>query len=78
VPNSTVERTYQVVSANDKGVVLSDQTVLPWVQAAKLAGKLKSKTTRKEGLLDTMRRIYVQNNGARAHIATVGKAIAAL
>lgn len=69
---------YLVVGASDKGVILADQTTMPWVQAAKVAGKLKSKKTRKEGLLDMMRRIYVQNNGARSHIATVGKAIAAL
>jgi hypothetical protein len=69
---------YLIVGASDKGVILVDQTTTPWVQAAKLIGKLKVEASRKENLLDRMRRIYVGANGARPHIATVGKATVAL
>ncbi len=73
-----VPNPYLVISANEKGVLLADERVMPWVQAAKMAGKLSIEAGRKEGLLDRMRYVYVQANGARRHIATVGKAIAGL
>jgi hypothetical protein len=78
VPNSTMEHTYQVVSANDKGVIFADKTTMPWIQTAKLTGRLRIEAGRKDTLLDKMRRIYVGANGTRPQIATVGKAIAAL
>lgn len=73
-----VANEYLVVGADERGVMLSDNTTMPWVQAAKVVGKLSVEARRKEGLLDVMRRVYVRANGARAHIATVGKAIAGL
>jgi hypothetical protein len=79
VPNQRgSESQYLVIDANQKGVVLADQTMLPWVQAAKVTGKLMVKSGEKDGLLDRMRGIYGQTNGARPHLAKVGKAIAAL
>jgi hypothetical protein len=69
---------YLVIGANDKGLILADRMTMSWVQAAQVAGKLSVEAGRKEGLLDRMRRMYAQANGARPHIATVGKAIAAL
>ena len=69
---------YLVIGANHKGVILADRTVMPWVQAAKVAGKLRVEKARKDGLLEVMRRVYVQVRGCRPQIATVGKAIAAL
>ncbi len=85
VPNPQREE-YLVVDANQKGVVLADNTMLPWVQAAKLTGRLNVVSGRKERLLDTMRSIYVRANtcpttgagGGRPHVAQVGKAIAGL
>jgi hypothetical protein len=68
---------YLVVGASDRGVILADQTTMPWVQAAKLTGRLRVEASRRESLLDKMRRIYVQANGDRPQIAMVGKALAA-
>jgi hypothetical protein len=73
-----VPNPFLVVSANDQGVVLTDNTFLRWNQAAKQVGQLTIQPGRKERLLDVMRRVYVRANGERPHIATVGKAIAAL
>jgi hypothetical protein len=73
-----VANEYLVVGADERGVTLSDNTMMPWVQAANVVGKLSVETGRKEGLLDRMRRIYVQANGGRQYIAAVGKAIAGL
>jgi hypothetical protein len=69
---------YLVINANQKGVILADKTTMPWVQAAKVTRKLMVEAGRKKGLLDTMRGVYVQTNGARPHIAKVGEVIAAL
>lgn len=85
VPNPQ-RKGYLVVDANQNGVILADKTMLPWVQAAKVAGKLNVESSRKERLLDRMRRVYMGANtcpttgadGGRSHIAQVGKAIAAL
>ena len=75
-PVRWISNEYLVIGANDKGVTLSDNTMMPWVQAAKVAGKLSVETGRKEGLLDKMRRIYLQVSDARPHVAAVGKAVA--
>ncbi len=71
VPNE-----YLVMNANDKGLILADNTFLRWNQAAEHVGRLPVQPGRKEQLLDVMRRVYVRANGKRPHIATVGKAIA--
>jgi hypothetical protein len=73
-----MEHTYQAVGANERGLVFTGKTIMLWTEAAKVAGRLVVKSKYKESLLDTMRRVYVQANGSRPHIATVGKAIAAL
>ena len=67
-----------VISADVRGLVMSDQTFLRWNEAATSVGKLVIPASRKEGLLDIMRRVYMRANGERTHIATVGKVIAGL
>jgi hypothetical protein len=76
VPNS--EHIYQVVGANERGLIFTDKTMMLWTEAVKVAGRLVVESEHKESLLDTMRRVYVQAHGSRPHIARVGKAIAAL
>jgi hypothetical protein len=73
VPNE-----YLAVGVTEKGLVLADKSVLSWRSASKSVGRIKVGSGRKECLLDAMRRVYVRANGERAHIAAVGKAIAAL
>jgi hypothetical protein len=73
-----VPNPYLVIGANEKGVMLSDNTTMPWVQAAKVASKLSVEAGRKEGLLDRMRRMYAQAIEEQPYISTVGKAIAGL
>ncbi len=67
-----------VVSADERGVILADNTFLRWNQAAQQVGRITVGSGRKDGLLAMMRRVYVRANGERAHIAAVGKAIAGL
>jgi len=67
-----------VVSADVRGLVMSDRSFLRWKEAAASVGKLVIPAGRKEGLLDMMRRVYVRANGERQHIAVVGKVIAGL
>ena len=73
VPNE-----YLAIGATEKGLVLSDKSVLPWHSASRSVGRIKVRSGRKQGLLDAMRRVYVGANGERSHIAAVGKAIAGL
>ncbi len=73
-----IENEYTIINVSDRGLILADQTTMPWVQAAKVAGKLRVEAGRKESLLEMMRLIYVRTSGARPQIARVGKAIAAL
>jgi hypothetical protein len=67
-----------VVSADVRGLDISDRSFLRWNEAAASVGKLVIPTGRKEGLLAMMRRVYVRANGERPHITAVGKAIAGL
>jgi hypothetical protein len=71
VPNE-----YLAIGATEKGLVLADKSVLPWKSASRSVGRIKVGSGRKEGLLDSMRRVYVRVNGERPYIARVGKAIA--
>ena len=73
VPNE-----YLAVGAIEKGLVLSDKSVLSWHSASRSVGRIKVRSGRKEGLLDAMRRVYVRANGERSYIVAVGKAIAGL
>jgi hypothetical protein len=73
VPNE-----YLAIGATEKGLVLSDKSVLSWRSASRSVGRIKVGSGRKEGLLNAMRRLYVRANGERPHIAAVGKAIAGL
>jgi hypothetical protein len=73
VPNE-----YFAIGATEKGLVLSDKSVLSWRSASRLVERVKVGSGQKEGLLDAMRRVYKQANGERPHIATVGKAIAGM
>jgi hypothetical protein len=66
------------ISADERGLIMSDRSFLRWNEAAASVGKLVIPTGRKEGLLDMMRRVYVRANGERPHIAAVGKVIAGL
>jgi hypothetical protein len=65
-----------VVSADQRGLVMSDDTFLRWNQAAEQVGRLTVQPGRQEGLLAKMRRVYARANGDRPHIAAVGKVIA--
>ncbi len=73
-----------VVSADQWGLVISDNTFLRWKQAAEQVGQLTVQPGCKERLLDVVRRVYVRANtcptagagGDRPHIAAVGKAVA--
>jgi hypothetical protein len=47
---------YLAAGASGKEVILADRTTLPWLQAAKLTGKL-GRTNHKENLLERMRRV---------------------
>jgi hypothetical protein len=67
-----------VVGADQRGLVMSDDTFLRWNQAAAQVSKLTIERGRKEGLLAMMRRLYVRANGERPHIAAVGRVIAGL
>jgi hypothetical protein len=73
VPND-----YLAIGANEKGLVLADKSVLSWRSASRSLKHIKVGSSRKEGLLNAMRRLYVRANGERPHIAAVGKAIAGL
>jgi len=73
-------------SADQRGLVMSNNTFLRWNQAAEQVGRLTVQPECKEGPLDVMRRVYVRANtcptagagGERPHIAAVGKAVAGL
>ena len=73
VPNE-----YLAIGATEKGLVLSDKSVLSWHSASRSVGRIKVRSGRKQGLLDAMRRVYVRANGERSYIVAVGKAIAGL
>jgi hypothetical protein len=73
-----IENNYTVISASDKGLVMANRTTIPWMQATKVINRLILEPDRKESLLATMRKVYVQANRTRPQIAAVGKAIAAL
>jgi hypothetical protein len=66
------------VGATEKGLVLSDKSVLSWRLASRSVGCIQVRSGGKEGLLDVMRRVYGQANGERPYVAAVGKAIAGL
>jgi hypothetical protein len=73
VPNE-----YSAIGATEKGLVLSDKSVLSWRSASRSVGRIKVRSNGKEGLLAQMRSIYVRANGERPYIAVVGKAITGL
>jgi hypothetical protein len=43
-----MEHTYQVVGANERGLVFTDKTITPWTEAAKVAGRLVVKSKHAE------------------------------
>jgi len=67
-----------VVSADERGVTLADNTFLRWNQAARQVKRITVPRGRKDGLLATMRRVYASANGDRPYIAKVGQVIKAL
>ena len=67
-----------VVSANERGVILADNTFLRWNQAARQVGRIAVPRGRKDNLLAMMRRVYASANGDRPYIAKVGQVIKAL
>jgi hypothetical protein len=76
VPNSTMEHTYQVVGANERGLIFADKTRMPWTEAAKVARRLSVEGGRKDKLLARMRQLWVSGNGNRPHIERIGKMFA--
>jgi hypothetical protein len=70
------EHTYQVAGANERGVVFADQTMMPWTEAAKVAGRLCVEGHCKDKLLARMRQLWVSANGNRPHIERIGKMFA--
>jgi hypothetical protein len=47
-PNATVEHTYQVVGANERGLIFTGKTMVPWTEAAKVVGRLVVKSKHAE------------------------------
>jgi hypothetical protein len=76
VPNSTMDHTYRVVGANERGLIFADKTMMPWTEAGKVAGRLSVEGGRKDKLLARMRQLWVSANGNRPHIERVGKVLA--
>jgi hypothetical protein len=78
VRNPVMEHTYQVVGANERGLIFTDKTMMPWTEAAKVAGRLSVEGDRKDKLLTRMRQLWVSANRNRPHIERVGKMFAGL